>query len=156
MKKIIISFFLVFSTQARKLDLNFKVETNMPGITVAGKTNQSISLPEGAAGEVEVDIKNLTTDMELRDEHMRNEVFMNKNVKVGYENADCLNKEVCKVNLSIVINDQTVKRVVELKKNNQSHQGSLKLNLAEFKIKEPSRFGVRVLPEVDLEFSVVH
>jgi polyisoprenoid-binding protein YceI len=152
--KLLILFFILFGLEARELSFEFKAKTNMPGVSVKGKSVKHISFNKEKKGRLEIDLKNITTDMELRDEHMREEVFNGKNLSIVYEEMDeCQKNSDCDVSLKISINDQTIMKKVQFKRADENLSSSFILNLEEFGIKTPSKFGVRVLPDVEVKIN---
>ena len=153
--RIILFTFLLFSTGARELDFSFLAKTNMPGVSVEGKSLKGIRLQNTKKGNVEIDLNNLSTEMELRDEHMREEVFKGQNINISFQEIDnCENSNPCKVKVDIEINKISSSRELVFSKEGSDLKSKTVLNLEEFKITPPSKFGVRVLPEIEVVINV--
>lgn len=153
--KLLLLSFLLFSAEARELNFSFLAKTNMPGVSVEGKSLKAIKLQDTKKGNIEIDLNNLSTEMELRDEHMREEVFNGHNINISFQEIDnCQISNPCKVKVDIEINKTKSSRELVFNKDGSVLKSKAVLNLEEFKITPPSKFGVRVLPEIEVVINV--
>lgn len=151
-------FILISSTFASTAKIDFVAHTNVPGVSVEGKTpgidvNYNKQKPEGTI--LEFDVFQLETGMEKRDQHLREKVFSAKNpgdAKIRFEVAQ-IDKEtgVVKGKLSIkgVSNDVTL----PVKVSGNEISGNASIKLSDYSLPRPSFMGVKVEESVDINFS---
>lgn len=158
MKLIFSTIVLTQISYAAMFELTFKAETTMPGVEVTGKFESPLAINlEEKPLKVTLPISKLVTGMEIRDQHMREEVFANQDIKIKIDQenlkqcAQSSNSEM-KTQLTLRGVDKIVS--TQCRKSGESHQGSLILNLKDFNITPPSKFGVAVKETVLIEFNV--
>lgn len=151
----------------------FEASTNVPAITVHGKSTEldaRASVRDGSAGlslesaEATIRVKSLATGMSLRDEHMRKLVFTNPDgsmpdVRFVSRQANCTSdgtkrQAACKVSGDLAI--RGVRRpftmTLTVTRDGAAFRaaGDGVVKLSAYGIEQPSQFGVRTRDEVKL------
>lgn len=146
MKFILVTLLAVSSIQASQLrqviDLNFSVKTNMAGFSFVGKLSEEKTIDQGNTQKLQINPQDLTTEMSLRDEHMREQIFKNKPI-IFEGKKDCTQKCILKGKLTI---SQTTKEVEIPLTQEGDHLFKLThtISLNAFGITKPEFMGVKV------------
>lgn len=132
--------------------LTFFVKTNMSGFSFEGHLTDSQRIDEkDNAFILTIEPKALTTDMSLRDEHMREQIF--KNSPIIFEGqALCEESCVAKGKLTIANTSKTVE-IPLVKKSNNEFQLKHKILLSDFGIERPAFMGVKVNEHVEVDIT---
>jgi polyisoprenoid-binding protein YceI len=153
---------LCMDVSAATAKIDFVAHTNVSGVKVEGevtgaKVQYDIKSPIGAV--VEMDVFDLKTGMDSRDEHLREKVFAAKKageVKIQFTVSDLNCAETCTVKGLLKIKD--IEKVLEIpvKANTERTRisGVTQVNLTDFKLKRPSFMGVKVEEAVDVNFEI--
>ena len=159
MKKFLVALFLMGSLASaapvavKSSSVSFTATGNPGFLTIEGHganlSNLDLKTKDGAViGEVSVDLRVLTTDMDLRDEHMHEKYLETKKFPKGKLKFTGMN--------GAFIGDLTLKGVTKKVSGKYSLKGnslkaSLKLNLKDYPIGVPSWLGVTVAETVEIK-----
>ncbi len=150
---------LSLNAQAGVAKIDFVASTNVPGVTVEGAaSNVAVDYdPQKAIGTVvELDVFQLLTGMEKRDQHLRDKVFAAKkegDAKIRFEVLEmpATNGEL-KGKLLIKGVEHTI--AVPVKRDGSTVTGSTKISLDKFALPRPSFMGVKVDDAVEVSFRI--
>lgn len=154
-----------------KTELSFQVATSIPAITVEGQASGLSSQAQVDKGKINLNfsfpVKALQTGMELRDEHMRENIFSDKEglspISLEQGEITCSQAELkgdCtfKGKLTLVKTQKAIE--IPLKLSQQADgkiagEGSFKISLKDYAITPPNYMGVTVEDNVDIKFKAV-
>lgn len=152
---IFILFFpSVIFAKSYSINFNFMAKTNVPGVKIKGKLINKIKSNLTPESNITISINNLTTELSLRDEHMRSDVFQNKDIMVKLLSVKC-SESNCTYGIDLKIVDvsnnmQLIAKKVDAKK----YEGTFDIKMSDFKIPEQSKMGVKVLDKINLNFEI--
>lgn len=135
-----------------EVSIQFEARTNLPGVIIEGNLERPYQFIAKEDQAFEIPLKNLKTGMDLRDEHMYQEIFAGKNPGFKFSGlANCLETKPCvfKTTLRIQAREKVFEIPLERKKNQL--RGEFEVKLSDFDIKAPEKFGVRVLDQVRIK-----
>ncbi len=151
---------------------SFDVDTNMPALSVHGKSNAlegRVRVRRGPQGplleqiEAKMPVETLQTGLKLRDEHMRKYIFTTSDgqvpdVRFVADKATCSgsgNQSTCQVAGDLVIRGTAKPFNIALKvtENNGTYRatGDSVVKLSTYGIEQPSQLGVRTEDDVKLK-----
>jgi len=153
MKIICISLLLVLSFNIHAslgLDVTFDISTNMPGVEFSGHSLEKVLVKANVKDQF---VKNvllvirpslLTTDINKRDEHMREMIFMNKNLT--FKSSGCvIKKKKCTMLGELAIGDTKKEISLPITFETSNVMSFIySLSLKKQGIKAPSFLGVEV------------
>lgn len=144
--------------QAGVAKVDFTAHTNMPGVSVEGKAD-GINVPfdrkspQGAV--VELDVFELKTGMDKRDQHLREKVFAAKkpgDAKIRFEVTE-FDSVKGSVKGKLAIKGVTKEVTIPVKTSGDQIVGQTTINLADYSLPRPSFMGVKVEESVDVNFT---
>lgn len=146
---------LIFSqaVSAAKLQVKFAATTNMPGVSIDGELKSSQVINLDSKEKQVLPISLFDTGMEVRDEHMREMVFKGKDISYKISKKECKESK-CNVTVAFDINGVSVDKSFSAVKSDKTTKGKFSLLLSEFKVEQPSKFGVTVEDKVEVEFNI--
>lgn len=155
MKYLFLSLFFCHSLQALELkdiEINFQVNTNVDAVSFEGKTQLSdLNIEEKKSFQINPAL--FSTDLSLRDEHMRKTIFSDaqKNIIPITFFVDSSNCETtlnqCSISGRLALNNQ-VKNMNLIIYGNEKLSSSFSIKLSDFKISAPSFMGVSVQEDI--------
>ncbi len=133
--------------KALEVDMNFDVDTNMPGVSfkVNLKETTKLSYVPGKDKELKIPTKNLTTGMDMRDEHMQEMVFKSGGdlvFKIAEDN--CAKGAPCSVQGEFIVEGKSKKATLNFVKSGDFLEAPIEFLLKEDFAIEASRMGVSV------------
>jgi polyisoprenoid-binding protein YceI len=162
----------VTPVEVRGGSASFYVDTNMPALSVHGKSNAleaRVRVRNGAQGpqleqiEARLAVETLQTGLKLRDEHMRKYIFTTSDgqvpdVKFVADKATCArasgNESTCQVAGALVIRGTARPFTIALKvtedKGSFHASGDSVVKLSAYGIEKPSQLGVHTEDDVKL------
>lgn len=155
MKQILI-FLMMSNSFGANLSLNFLAKTNVPGVSVEGKLKNPITFLLNNPLEISIPVEKLTTGMDMRDQHMRSEVFSGKPIKIvtnKSETEKCLNGNE-KIKLTLNLGNVEKEQTLNCKKESNKIFVSTRVFLSDFQIDRPNKFGVKVKDEVEVDIVI--
>jgi polyisoprenoid-binding protein YceI len=151
---------------------SFDVDTNMPALSVHGKSNAlegRVRIRRGPEGplleqiEAKLPVESLQTGLKLRDEHMRKYIFTTSDgqvpdVRFAADKATCSkgsgNQSTCEVTGDLVIRGTAKPFTIALKvtedKGSYHASGDGVVKLSTYGIEKPSQLGVKTTDDVKL------
>lgn len=150
---IALSVFIPFKhVQAESLHMQFLSKTNIPGMSIEGRLSESIKMKES---EFEIPIKKMKTGMDSRDEHMYEEIFKNKNIRLSIVNfKECIGKESCAAEVNLEITGFKKKLTIPVRQKEDVKLANFTVKLTDFQIHPPKKFGVQVEDQVEVRIEV--
>jgi len=135
--------------KALTMKINFIASTNIPGMEIRGQVNdqiiQSIEMDKTSIKKLSIELKSkqLTTGLELRDEHLHE--FL-KYSKIVFSNTSIctFKKSVCDMSGFITVAGKKEAIQVEVIKTKKQLRSQIKLKLSQFELERPSFAGVSV------------
>ena len=120
--------------------LEFLVETNVPGTSFKGYLEKSLPIRDG---RLVIPHDKITTELELRDQHMYQKIFQERDVTFDGV-AKCYKNIKCRVDgtLNIAGKGQKLKFIV--KRSGKSFKFTHTVKLTDFNIEIPEFLGVKV------------
>lgn len=154
-----IIFLMSLNVQAAVAKIDFIATTNVPGVTVEGKASEvkvDYQADKAVGTVVELDVFELATGMEKRDQHLREKVFAAKKVgdaKIRFEVVEmpAANGEL-KGKLLIKGVEHQIQ--IPVKRDGSTVSGSTKISLEKFSLPRPSFMGVKVDDAVEVSFKI--
>jgi len=136
-------------------NIRFEVETNIPGMSFEGSNKKLINFKAVRKKSGEYQSLNLSlpsdlfeTGLDLRDDHMRKQIFMDRPIKIELEKLCSMDKP-CSSTGFITIGDKKNEVIVVFKKfGKNSYVGQSEISLKKIGIKAPSMAGVSVEDKV--------
>lgn len=157
--QILTSLFLSHSFAATAT-IDFVARTNVPGVSVEGKSeniNVSYNAQKLTGSSFQLDVFDMKTGMDKRDQHLREKVFKAENrgdAKILFEamNLDCSSS--CQLKGSLQIKDVKKEMTipVSVSQDKKKIEGSTLLSLTDFNLPRPSFMGVKVENEIEIKF----
>jgi polyisoprenoid-binding protein YceI len=151
--------FLSLNAEAAVAKIDFIASTNVPGVTVEGKADDvkvDYKADKAVGTVVELDVFQLLTGMEKRDQHLREKVFAAKkegDAKIRFEVLEMPAADgELKGKLSIKGVEQQIQ--VPVKRDGLTVSGSTKISLEKFALPRPSFMGVKVDDAVEVSFKI--
>lgn len=158
---LVLSFFCM-DVSAATAKIDFVAHTNVSGVKVEGevtgaKVQYDVKNASGAV--IAMDVFDLKTGMDTRDEHLREKVFAAKKegeVKIQFTVKDLKCAEECKVTGMLKIKEIEKELEIPVKANAERTKisGVAQVNLTDFNLKRPSFMGVKVDESVDINFEI--
>lgn len=151
-------FAFIACTHAGTAHVDFLAPTNVPGVAVEGKADgihvpYNEKSPQGTV--VEIDVYDLKTGMDKRDQHLREKVFSAKNpgeVKIRFELTELDQaKGLLKGKLAIKGTVRDVELPVAI--SGGSVTGKTAIKLSDYSLPRPSFMGVKVEESVAVNFT---
>ncbi|MBY0516362.1 MAG: YceI family protein [Bacteriovoracaceae bacterium] len=156
--------FFISSVFAGFSEVSFVANTNMPGVSVEGKSQKMVfagSLENVKGATLKFDVFELETGMEARDKHLREKVFKAKNkgdAFISFEAKDlvCASNK-CELMGVLTIKDKAreIKLPVEMSSNKKSLAGKATIALSQYDLPRPSFMGVQVEDNVEVTFKTM-
>ena len=135
--------------------LKFSVKTNIPGFYFGGLLKKSLPIEkDGKNYRFTIPVEGLTTELPLRDQHMREKIFQGKNIHFQ-GSAECPNENTCTVKGDLEIAGKKKRVTLLLKKIDQHFHLKYKIKLSDFSIPPPEFAGVKVKDEISLTATVI-
>jgi hypothetical protein len=122
-----------------KADIEFKATSNMPGMDIDGSLSTPLLLKYEEGKELTVPFNHFKTGMDSRDEHMYKEIFASENPTFKILKLSCSELDL---NLKLGKVSKTFK--VKIASSVEKLFGEFSISLADFNIKAPEKFGVKV------------
>lgn len=151
MKLIFVLMIFTQLTYAKALTMkiNFIASTNIPGMEIRGQVDdkiiQNIEMDESSIKKLSIELKTkqLTTGLELRDNHLRE--FL-KNSKIVFSNKSIctFKKSICDMSGSLTVAGKKETIQVKVIKTKKQLRSQIKLKLSQFELERPSFAGVSV------------
>jgi polyisoprenoid-binding protein YceI len=157
----------------------FSVDTNMPGVTVKGKSealHANVQIRRAAEGltlehiEAWLPVKTLGTGISLRDEHMRRYVFTTSSGEVPdlrFEgrNTSCPgvaagHEATCNISGTLTIRGvaRTFSMALKIREANGATAfrtgGDARVRLSDYGIEQPSQFGVKTANDIQIHLEI--
>lgn len=160
MLRHLITFLLVNQAFASTAQISFVAQTNMPGVVVEGEA-KNISTqynPSAISGSsIEIDVFDLKTGMDKRDEHLREKVFSAKSlgevkIKFTAKEKNC-GADRCHIIGVLDIKGKQKEISLPLDEKN-SISGVVDISLTEFSLPRPGFMGVKVEDSVKIHFKL--
>ncbi len=155
MKYLFLSVFFFHSLQALELkdiEIHFQVNTNIDAVSFEGKTKlNDLKVEEKKSFQINPAL--FSTDLSLRDEHMRNTIFSDANKQIipitfFVESSNCeITPNHCNIRGRLALNNQ-VKNINLVIDGNEELSSSFSIKLSDFKISAPSFMGVSVQEDI--------
>ena len=124
--------------------LEFLVKTNIPGFSFQGYLKDSLPIRKG---QLVIPYKRLSTELDLRDQHMYKKIFKKQNIKfLGI--AKCYKNIKCKVVGKLNIGGKQKKLKFIVRKSGKYFQFTHRLKLTAYDIEIPEFSGVKVKNEI--------
>ncbi len=136
-------------------DLNFSVKTSVPGFYFGGSLKKPLLLKKhGKIYDLTIPIKELTTELPLRDQHMREKVFQGKDIQFR-GTSECPTEASCTLKGELEIAGKKKQVTLYLNKSGQYFHLKYKIKLSDFSIPPPEFAGVKVKDEISLTATVI-
>ncbi len=134
--------------------LTFSVQTNMPGFYFEGSLQKTVSIKnKDTTYHLLIPIEELTTELSLRDRHMRRDIFKNQDIRFTGK-VKCPNKTRCKVKGQLEMAGQKKTLLLVLNKSGKEFKLNYQLKLSDFSIPPPEFMGVKVKNEIAIVATV--
>ena len=151
--------FLSLNAQAGVAKIDFIANTNVPGVTVEGAASDvavNYSAQKAVGTVVELDVFQLLTGMEKRDQHLREKVFAAKKVGDAKIRFEVLEMPAGNGELKGKLQIKGVEREIQfpVKRDGNTVTGATKISLENFALPRPSFMGVKVEDAVDVSFKI--
>ena len=151
--------FLSLNAEAGVAKIDFIASTNVPGVTVEGKAADvkvDYHADKAVGTVVELDVFELATGMEKRDQHLREKVFAAKKIGDAKIRFEVLEMPVSNGDLKgkLLIKGVEHQIQVPVKRDGSTVTGSTKISLEKFALPRPSFMGVKVDDAVEVSFRI--
>jgi hypothetical protein len=133
--------------------MTFTIETNIPGVEFDGKI-EKLSFTNESSNSLKILPNQITTGIELRDDHLREKVLGNKPILL--KTTLCSDLKNCELEIGIELNGKKSSIKVKLK-HSKNLKFSHTLSLKKLGIFPPSYLGITIEDAIDIsgEFNVL-
>jgi polyisoprenoid-binding protein YceI len=156
-----VALILLFSleVQAAVAKIDFIATTNVPGVTVEGKADDvkvDYKAEKAVGTVVELDVFQLLTGMEKRDQHLRDKVFAAKKLGDAKIRFEVLAMPDGNGELRGKLQIKGVEREIHfpVKRDGSTVTGETNISLESFALPRPSFMGVKVEDGVAVSFKI--
>jgi polyisoprenoid-binding protein YceI len=152
-------FLLGLNAEVGVAKIDFVASTNVPGVTVEGAASEvavDYHAQKAVGTVVELDVFQLVTGMEKRDQHLREKVFAAKKLGDAKIRFEVLEMPAGDGELKGKLQIKGVERELQfpVKRDGTTVSGATKISLENFALPRPSFMGVKVDDGVVVSFKI--